>query len=522
MTAKIKKIIQKGRSMKEKMTLHEKINHHICHYYHKHFHIMHHSHHTMTHIGELIVLLSVGCMSRIFAWWIGLPNNMSFVYPLQQVSTIDCRTENRSDMNTNCKISLPHIVNANYNAYKDSVGHQQIYSVLRAWSYTTWRDQTVGAHAGVDIATARGTPLYSMGDGEVTYAGRQNGYGNVVKIKYLFQGKYVHAIYAHMDTIEVEAWNKMSAGQRIGTVWHSGVTFGALGWFHIHLEINKDNQGRPMYAYLNCADLKKGDTTIVEEWLCREELISNQYDPIVVLEQNRLGNVIPKVTSDNIVAINTGTIIQETGITIQEPAQITGTIIMPEPIIETPATIPSITETQQTNDTTTHQTPPIEIEPAIEEEPIVQPEVIVEKPQIQPEVIIEKPVIIPQTTIQTGIIGDKIEIETKDLSEEIKHFFGLYDLYINNHTGSNILNVGRDKNIELNFYRKWTTTRFIGVLPFVLDIIASQTHIVVDYTSIQLIADSTKVNITGRSTGTSVLIISIIWQTIIKIPFTIQ
>ena len=188
--------------------------------------------------------------------------------------------------------------------------------------------------------------------------------------------------------------------------------------------------------------------------MCREELISNQYDPIVVLEQNRLGNVIPKVTSDNIVAINTGTIIQETGITIQEPAQITGTIIMPEPIIETPATIPSITETQQTNDTTTHQTPPIEIEPAIEEEPIVQPEVIVEKPQIQPEVIIEKPVIIPQTTIQTGIIGDKIEIETKDLSEEIKHFFGLYDLYINNHTGSNILNVGRDKNIELNFYRK--------------------------------------------------------------------
>lgn len=149
---------------------------------------------------------------------------------------------------------------------------------------------------------------------------------------------------------------------------------------------------------------------------------------------------------------NTGEIVNITGsIITQEPiVQITGTIIIPEPTIQTPIIIPPTIETPQPSDTTNHQTAPIEIAPIIEEEPEVQPEI-----QVQPEVIVEKPMVITQqTTEQTGIIGDKINIETKDFSEEIKHFFGLYDLYINNHTGSNMLNVGGDKTIELNFYRK--------------------------------------------------------------------
>ena len=53
-----------------------------------------------------------------------------------------------------------------------------------------------------------------------------------------------------------------------------------------------------------------------------------------------------------------------------------------------------------------------------------------------------------------GRIGEKIEFETEDLSEEVKHFFTTHDMYINNHTGSNTITVGKYKEIEINFYRK--------------------------------------------------------------------
>jgi len=509
MATKKKIIIKK----KQRKTLHDHLERQICKYYHKNFHIAHHSHHNITHIGELILVLLVGCMSWMFAWWVWLPSNNAFIYPIQQVSTIDCRTQQREQMEAGCKINLPRITNANYTQFKESSVHRQMYTVLWAAPYKAGRDQNIWAHAGLDIATARWTPLHSIGDWQITYAWRQNGYGNVVKIKYLFKWHYIHAVYAHMDTIQVEAGQSISAGQKIWTVGNSGTTFWALGWFHVHFEITKDNHGRPMYGYNGCPDIKKWHMTIIQEGLCREQLLNNQYDPIVLFEQNRLWHVID--TTKN-----------EESATPEE-------IVIPKEIISEPIV------TQPLPQDILPEKPSVQIQPEVEiknpnktaqpitpAQPIIQEPILEEQEQVihsAPEKEVEPTYIPTPIDDKRDRIWEKIIIETQDLSEETKHFFNNYDMYINNHTWSNNINVGWNKEIEINFYKKNSNTKFVGILPFILDLIPSQTSIISDINTLQLISPNPSIiKIQWKTAWRSSLIMSIDNNTIYKILYTIQ
>jgi hypothetical protein len=499
---KIKKL-----NKKQQKTLHEHLDHHVCRYYHKHFHIAHHSHHHFAHIGELIVVVVLGCMSRIFAGNVWLPSNNWFVYPLKEISSIECRTEHWNNMNPSCKLMLPRITNANYETYKESQRHRQIYTVLRAAPYSAWWDQTAWAHAWIDIATARWTPLYSIGDGEVTYAGRQNGYGNVVKIKYLFKWQYIHAVYGHMDMIQVQAWQRVSAGQQIGTVGNSGTTFGALGGFHLHLEITKDNRGRPMYAYSGCEDLSKWHRTIIQNWLCREELLANQYDPIVLFEQNRLGHVIAQQTiADRWNNNDTETEIKQEEKAIQ--TEIPTVTIDPKPV-ENETIDPTLAENNIQN-------------------PIESSDTMIENKNTIPT-IIETPIkeeTIVSTELQTPLDwrkGEKITVNIDWLSEEIQHFFKTHELYIHNHTENNNIAVWWSKDIEINFYRRWSDNKFIGVLPFTIEILPSQKNIATNIHNLQLISPNpTTIQIRWTQNGNSTLLLSIDGNTIHKIAFTIN
>lgn len=270
--------------------LHKTVHKHICKHWHKHickaFRAVHDIHHHWTHLWELIVIVFLSFFTFIFAWSHSLPNNTSFVYPLQKVSTLECRTLYWDDMPDNCKINLPIIYWANYDKYKDMPWYRDIYTTLWAAPYSDAWNQDIWAHAWVDIATARGTPLYSLWDWEIYFAWWNSAYGNVVKIQYKYKWEIVYVIYAHMDTIEVEKWQTVSRWQRIWTVWNSGNTFGALWWYHVHFQIAKDAGWRPKYSYLDCPDLSKWHYKIIQEWLCREQLTANEYDPIRLLEKN--------------------------------------------------------------------------------------------------------------------------------------------------------------------------------------------------------------------------------------------
>ena len=88
----------------------------------------------------------------------------------------------------------------------------------------TWR-----AHLGVDYAAATGTPVRSVGDGTVDFAGVQGGFGNVVMVKHRNNQT---TVYAHLSRISVKKGQNVSQGQNIGAV-------GATGWAtgpHLHFE----------------------------------------------------------------------------------------------------------------------------------------------------------------------------------------------------------------------------------------------------------------------------------------------
>ena len=88
----------------------------------------------------------------------------------------------------------------------------------------TWR-----AHLGVDYGASTGTPVRTVADGVVEFAGVQNGYGNVVMVKH---GGNVTTLYAHLSRLNVRSGQRVQQGENVGLV-------GATGWAtgpHLHFE----------------------------------------------------------------------------------------------------------------------------------------------------------------------------------------------------------------------------------------------------------------------------------------------
>ena len=86
------------------------------------------------------------------------------------------------------------------------------------------------AHQGVDYAGPTGTPVRSVGEGIVEFAGVQNGYGNVV---YIGHREHRSTVYAHLSRIDVKRGQNVSQSEVIGAV-------GSTGWAtgpHLHFEL---------------------------------------------------------------------------------------------------------------------------------------------------------------------------------------------------------------------------------------------------------------------------------------------
>jgi murein DD-endopeptidase MepM/ murein hydrolase activator NlpD len=83
---------------------------------------------------------------------------------------------------------------------------------------------------GTDFAATTGTPARTVGDGVVSFAGVQNGYGNVVFIKHRDNHE---TVYAHLSKVSVQNGQNVSQGQTIGLVGSSGWATGP----HLHFEV---------------------------------------------------------------------------------------------------------------------------------------------------------------------------------------------------------------------------------------------------------------------------------------------
>lgn len=91
------------------------------------------------------------------------------------------------------------------------------------------------AHLGTDFGAPSGTPVRTVGDGLVEFAGWQNGFGNVIYVRHNGDRQ---TVYAHLSRIDVKKGQRIEQGQKIGAV-------GATGWAtgpHLHFEFRVKGQ----------------------------------------------------------------------------------------------------------------------------------------------------------------------------------------------------------------------------------------------------------------------------------------
>ena len=71
-------------------------------------------------------------------------------------------------------------------------------------------------HTGIDLGVEHHTEVLAVADGEITFAGVQNGFGNCIEIKHIVNGETIYSFYAHLSRIDVKTGEKVAQGQVIG------------------------------------------------------------------------------------------------------------------------------------------------------------------------------------------------------------------------------------------------------------------------------------------------------------------
>lgn len=102
-----------------------------------------------------------------------------------------------------------------------------------ASGYGYRRDPVYGIskfHEGLDFACDIGTPVYATGNGRITEAGWNSGYGNEVVIAH---GYNYTTRYAHLSKITVKKGETVKRGDKIGETGNTGKSTGP----HLHYEV---------------------------------------------------------------------------------------------------------------------------------------------------------------------------------------------------------------------------------------------------------------------------------------------
>ncbi|KAB1641394.1 M23 family metallopeptidase [Gulosibacter chungangensis] len=91
-------------------------------------------------------------------------------------------------------------------------------------------------HYGTDFAAPDGTPILSMADGVVLWAGNRPGWNNILVIEHNISGAKVVTLYAHMwdHGYHVRTGDRVSAGQHVADVGTEGYSTGP----HLHFEVH--------------------------------------------------------------------------------------------------------------------------------------------------------------------------------------------------------------------------------------------------------------------------------------------
>lgn len=114
-------------------------------------------------------------------------------------------------------------------------------SVDPTYRFASTANGTRDPHHGVEIGKDAGTPIQAAGEGVVLFAGPDdkaqfspwtNFYGNMIVIQHADD---VFTLYGHLSKIDVQAGEKVTAGEQIGEMGHSGAATGS----HLHFEVRR-------------------------------------------------------------------------------------------------------------------------------------------------------------------------------------------------------------------------------------------------------------------------------------------
>ncbi|MDD3144657.1 MAG: M23 family metallopeptidase [Candidatus Gracilibacteria bacterium] len=227
-------------------------------------------------------------------------SSSDIIYPLKQISKLDCRFTDFGELGSDCKQDLPILKTSDYTKYATQNGgyndFTRLYTVLWGSSYTYGWDVGNGGHMGVDIATAKGTPVYAMAEGTIVVAKETSMEGKNISIKHTINGKTIVSDYMHLSKIEVSVGDSVSAGTKIGEVGSTGNSTGN----HLHFQIDIDTSSSPSYySYASCP---YSYYKITEEGVCFNELEKITVDPLAFLETKGaiLNNITTTTTKINL------------------------------------------------------------------------------------------------------------------------------------------------------------------------------------------------------------------------------
>ena len=97
-------------------------------------------------------------------------------------------------------------------------------------------------HEGVDLLVPRGTTVLATADGTVLSAASSRSSGNTVRISHA--GGY-ETVYAHLESMDVHAGQRVRLGQRLGAVGMSGQAFAP----HLHYEVRRGGAATDPVGY---------------------------------------------------------------------------------------------------------------------------------------------------------------------------------------------------------------------------------------------------------------------------------
>ncbi len=86
-------------------------------------------------------------------------------------------------------------------------------------------------HEGLDIANRVGTPVIAPANGVVAFAGRKDGFGNLIIIDH---GHGITTRYGHLSKILVKVGQHVKRGEKIGEIGNTGRSTGP----HLHYEVH--------------------------------------------------------------------------------------------------------------------------------------------------------------------------------------------------------------------------------------------------------------------------------------------